>query len=192
MCLWPGAVRVWFRGETRGVVVAVGFAGLLNGCMLGTWVWPELVAANVWPVTWLMLAAGWLVSVWDNRRVAAAQRIQARTTGSGGDQLADSLFREAQCEYLKGNWAAAQAILTRLVRHDKRDISARLLWASVLARAGHLAKSLEQLRLAERMDEQGLWRAEIEELRRRWSAERDSAGESVAAQTAPRGAAQAA
>jgi hypothetical protein len=42
LCLWPGLARLWLRGDLRGLLAAVGFAGLLNAALVATLIWPEI------------------------------------------------------------------------------------------------------------------------------------------------------
>ena len=52
------------------------------------------------------------------------------------DPQLDDWFREAQHEYLKGHWIAAETQLTRLLARQPADAEARLLLASLQRRSG--------------------------------------------------------
>ena len=155
LCLWPGLARLWLRGEFRGLIAAVGFAGLLNAVFTSTLIWPEIapvslrsaaiVAAGLW---WAIAAAMTLLEL---PEIVAA---------TDGDPLR-GLFVAAQAEYLKGNWIEAEASLRKLLRQNPRDAEAQLLWATLMRRTARLDKARQTLQDLSRLEAASLWQHEI-------------------------------
>lgn len=133
-CLWPGLTRLWLLGQWRGLFVAMGFAGLLNGALIGTFIWnaalpvePNWLAAMG---MWVLVLGLWSVGVRGSiRQLAATQPDRPEPS----PQL-DQWFREAQMEYLKGHWLEAETLLDQILTQNKDDAEARLLLASVMRR----------------------------------------------------------
>jgi hypothetical protein len=71
------------------------------------------------------------------------------------------LFREALGEYLKGHWLEAEASLGLLLRHDPRDVEARLMLASVFRHTSRLPQARRQLVALSRLEGAEKWRTEI-------------------------------
>jgi hypothetical protein len=76
------------------------------------------------------------------------------------DPQIDDWFREAQHEYLKGHWIAAETMLTRLLSQQPADTEARLLLASVQRRSG--ARSQARQTLIELQPVAARWQWEID------------------------------
>jgi tetratricopeptide (TPR) repeat protein len=179
LCLWPGLARLWLRGEFRGLVAAVGFAGLINAVFISTLIWPEIaplplrsaaiVAAGLW---WVIAAAMTLLEL---PEIVAA---------TDGDPLR-GLFVAAQAEYLKGNWIEAEASLRKLLRQNPRDAEAQLLWATLMRRTARLDKARQTLQDLSRLEAASLWQHEIrterELVRRMTEQQRLSQAEDVVA-----------
>lgn len=166
--LWPGAARVWHRGERWGLVLAVLFACVLNVALLTGMVWPFWVTPHVKWACLLVVAAGWGFGVWESQR---ARRIWARTAEE--DPQLD-LFLAARAEYLRGNREEAERYLAQVLQKDEQDVEARLLLATLYRHARRWDDAKEQLRRLQRWRKAACWNREI---RREW--EQISKAESV-------------
>jgi thioredoxin-like negative regulator of GroEL len=72
----------------------------------------------------------------------------------------DTLFIQAQHEYLKGHWGEAQTLLNRQIDQHPRDIESRLLLATLFRHSRKLDQSLQQLKEIKRFDEGFEWNFE--------------------------------
>jgi hypothetical protein len=86
----------------------------------------------------------------------------------------DTLFNQAQREYLKGNWAEARELLERRLRLRPRDVESRLLLVSVLRRVGRFQAAVSEIELLEGMDEARPWGLELVKERERLLQARNS------------------
>jgi hypothetical protein len=153
--LWPGLPQLAGRGSWAALAVAIGAAALLCVALLGTFVWTELLTANLRILYWLLLLAVWsgsagLLAWMDHRRAGG--------TEPEGSQ---DLFRQSLDHYLQGNWLEAQQTLGRLLRGNCRDVEARLLLATLLRHTGRPAEAARQLDVLVRLDEARKWDWEI-------------------------------
>lgn len=169
--LWPGLPRLWCRGAWSGLAVAVGFSLLLNGLLLCSLVWTELLSPGLLRFAWCALCVVWcgttLASLWNG-----PPPVHQPAPGPSQD-----LFRPALNEYLRGNWIAAERNLTRLLADDAGDVDARLLLAALLRRTARYDEAERELRRLEGYERATKWRLEIA-AERRWLAQaRERAGE---------------
>jgi hypothetical protein len=153
--LWPGLPQLWRQGLWVGLALAVGFGVLLNGLLMASLVWVELLSPG-------MLRAGWLVTggIWLASAVTSAWYgwgVAPRRAHS-----VEAMFREAQSEYLQGKWFEAEQILGRLLEIQPRDVEARLMLATLLKHNGRLSEAAEQLRRLELLQDARTWALEIE------------------------------
>lgn len=156
LCLWPGLPGLWQRGQTRGLVFALGFALLLNVTIWAT-VWRPIGATSgVLLVAWAGIAGCWVVSAWNSHRQWVRQAALPKSP-----QLED-WFREAQQQTLKGHWIEAEARLLKILEVAPADVEARLLLANVYRRSNRREESREQLRELSLIPAAERWRRERE------------------------------
>lgn len=153
--LWPGLPQLWLDGAWSALGLAIGSGLLLNLLVLSTFLWVELLAGRVLLAGWLVLAVLWAGSATASYHVQQSRKREP----AGGS--AEDLFREAQSEYLRGNWFIAETILSRLVDHNPRDLEARLLLASMLRRTKRYKEATDHLARLERLDGAIKWQQEI-------------------------------
>lgn len=162
--LWPGLPQLWFSGFWSGLVLATGFAVLLNLMLLASFVWAELLNPLDLRLGWLAIGALWgcsaIMSVWFGRRGLVSR----------GATSAEVLFREAMSEYLLGSWFEAESILSRLLHLHPRDVEGRLLLATLLRHTRRYEEAVDQLNRLELLRDANPWAQEIA-AERRWIAE---------------------
>ena len=124
------------------MILAAGFAVLVDLLLLSSFVWVELLRP-------LDLLLGWMAAgaLWGGSAIVSISR--RRPAAEAGPT--DLLFRQALTEYLQGSWFEAEAILGRLLRLSPRDAEGRLLLATVLGRAKRHDEALDQLDRLERL-----------------------------------------
>lgn len=154
-CLWPGLPHLWWRGDWRGLGIAIGFGAVLNLFWIGTFVWPELLPANVRSGGWLVLCVIWAVAIWHGRR-SLLEWANGHEIRSG-----DTLFIRAQTEYLQGNWYEAESLLQEAVREDRRDADSGLMLAAIYRRRQRYDEAREMLDRLSRMETADRWCVEL-------------------------------
>lgn len=152
---WPGLTQLWFDGAWWGLGLGCGFAWLACLATVSTFVWYELLDPGPRLAIWAILVATWGVSV----RISL-RRLRGMDAPVDG-ALAEDLFREAQREYLKGNWIEAEQLLTRLIRTNSNDIDAQLMLVGLLRRTGQWTEASHRLRRLQASEGSEKWSSEI-------------------------------
>jgi hypothetical protein len=151
--LWPGLPQL-SQGNWTALALAVGASLLLNGVVLGTCVWPDLIAPQLRMICWIGLGLAWSAaagfSLWLERRP------QARMADGEGD-----LFCTALDDYLKGNWFESERTLGRVLRRDNHDVEAHLMLATLLRHTRRFDEATRRLNLLVRLDGAHHWSLEI-------------------------------
>jgi tetratricopeptide (TPR) repeat protein len=161
MAWWPGFLNLWYRGDLYALAVSILFATILNIAMLGTLVWPEWLSPWFVRGLWTLLASS---TIWS---FVASYFFASGLQRSLPSVECDSLFAEAQSDYLRGQYFEAEATLHRILSMGYEDVEAALLLASVLRRTGRFRQAIDCLERLERLDRSRQWSQEIEVERRR-------------------------
>lgn len=156
---WPGAVRISRHEGLAGLLMAAGFALLLNVWLMTSWIWTDWAMSTVSWSLGLAAATTWLLGWLD------AQRVQRRWAEMQQQDPHLDLFLAARSEYLRGDWESAQSRLEDLLRVHPQDVEARLLLATLMRHRGEVDLGREQLRQLQRWREASRWNQEI---RREW------------------------
>lgn len=159
-CLWPGLPQLWMRGAWSGLALALGFTVLVNVLLMATLVWTEWFRFGLLAAGWTAVGALWVASA-----CASLGWLGASQDPAGVDD-GESLFREAQTHYMKGNWFEAETLLNQRLGRNGRDAEASLMLATLKRHTGRLDESLAQLERLERLESAVFWRQEI--ARERW------------------------
>jgi Tetratricopeptide repeat len=152
--LWPGLPQLWYGGLWRGLALAVGFAALLDGLLLASFVWVELLSPRHLRLAWLASGGAWIV-------LSAASAWYARAMSERRASGSEAMFREAMSEYLKGSWFEAERILGRLLHLHPRDVEARLMLATLMRHTERYAEARDHLARLELLRDAGRWAGEI-------------------------------
>ena len=175
LCGWPGLAHLWLRGGWSSLIWAIGFSILLNLALIATFVWPALLGETFPLVSWIVVTTVWLgsalfslnrVSEWSATPPMAAVR-PLDPQSEPEPTSPDTLFIQAQREYLKGHWTEAATLVERILQREPRDIEARLLRATLLRHREQWMAALDELETLERFDESVHWRFEIQR-ERQW------------------------
>jgi thioredoxin-like negative regulator of GroEL len=125
------------------------------------------VLAGVW------IAAGFRSLKFDEP-TAACRRVESTETSDEESLSEEDLFREAQAQYLQGNWYAAEETLRAMLAANPRDVEARLMLATLLRHTARLEEAASQLQQTARLEASAGWRQELQtEWRRLSEAEQD-------------------
>lgn len=134
---------------------ALGFAILLNLCIISTWGWTEVLENPVRTTAWLVTLGFWGFGIVGNRRF-----LQAVAYSSARAAEAD-LFPAAQREYLRGNWLETERLVSELLSQNPSDIEAQLLLVALLRQTDNPTAALEHLAAAQMMTGCERWRLEL-------------------------------
>jgi len=163
-CLWPGLLRLWYRGQWGGLAVACLFSAAVNVVVASTLLWPEFAPTSLRAAGICLLATWWLVAA------LLSFRELPEIAASTHDDPYKGLFMAAQTEYLKGNWIEAEAHVRKLLRRRPRDVESLLLLATLKRRTRRWDEARRQLQYMARLDAAAAWQVEIRterELQRR-------------------------
>ena len=151
---WPGLPQLVGRASWTALWVALGAAALVNGLLLGSCVWSDVIAPDMRIICWVFLGITWSVaagiSLWSGNRE------ENRSRDPQGD-----LFPQARDEYLRGNWFEAERILGQLLRRNRHDLEARLMLATLLRHTKRFDEAVRQLSILVRLDGAPHWASEI-------------------------------
>ncbi|MEM7478047.1 MAG: hypothetical protein AAF483_23930 [Planctomycetota bacterium] len=152
--LWPGLAPAWYRGELKGLLVAIGFSWVLCWLLLATFVWPIWMSG--WLVAFVWLAVGSFWAYTSIRNQFSVHRLLEQVAPNSDEQ-----FLRAQKEYLRGNWYEAEAQLLGILQRHPSDIAAGLALVGVLRKTGRARTALQRLEQLELLDAAAPWRFEI-------------------------------
>ena len=166
--LWPGLTSLWLQGRWMGLALAAAFAVSLNSALVITFVWPQVLSPDL--PAWVCPSAAWVTVLWFwIAGFRSGSRLLAATTSSDPVRAveADKLLRDAQVEYLKGNWIEVEALLARLLLRQPDDAEAMLLQTTLHRRMGRLEKARKSLARMAESEHADRWQHEIADERRR-------------------------
>jgi hypothetical protein len=159
-CLWPGLPRLWWRGDWRGLLTAIGFAAALNLGLVTSFLWPQSLPSSVVVGGWVAILVFWLTSAWQGRRHLP------EVCGTAGSPKNEDLFLRAQGEYLKGHWYEAETLCRQLLQQSEGDVETRLMLATLCRRTGRIEDASRELAKLEQMDGADKWALETARERR--------------------------
>ena len=155
---WPGLQSLWLQGDVRGLFWAIVFTLAVNAALIDTLVWPDLFQFGPPLLVWGLVGMVWIAGCWLAIR-------NGYTCTPGEDQAeceGDSLFIQAQTEYLSGHWDEAVWLLERRLSQVPRDLEARLLLATLHRHQRRFAAAEAELRTILKYDGSIRWQREID------------------------------
>jgi tetratricopeptide (TPR) repeat protein len=158
--LWPGLPRLWNRGETYSLAIAILFGVLLNLAILATFYWIEWWPSFLVYFAWCSLCL-WSISSWGLSFIIPHAYPRILTADA-----CDRLLATAQADYLRGEYIEAEASLHKILSAGVEDIEAALLLAAIFRRTGRKRHAIDCLERLERLDGSRKWYAEIENERK--------------------------
>jgi uncharacterized protein HemY len=156
LLLWPGLPQLWLGGEWVGLAKAVGAAVVLNGVLLCSLGWGELVSSAVRNILWLAVGLFWTAS-------AATAYVQMRRRADRKRITpAKDTFEQALDLYLKGDYFQAECLLVEMLGRNERDHDARLLLATLYRHNKRYDEAAKHLDTLARFEGAEKWALEIE------------------------------
>lgn len=162
LCGWPGLPGLWFRGQWVSLFVAIGFAILLNLTLVSSFLWREPLGETFLSVAWPVILLVWTLSAFIAYRRLPDLMAVPTSEKVASELDSDTLFIQAQSEYLRGHWEEATGLLVRQIRRNPRDVEARLLLATLFRHTRDFEKAKVELTNAQKFDEAIEWRLEID------------------------------
>jgi len=182
--LWPGFPHLWNRGSWAGLALAVGFTVLLNVLLVATLVWTGwmshearqigfAVLVVIWAFAWLESRADWQRLLAERRALA---KEQIRNVGTDSNEvygeegpieeeesegMSDRIYRDAQRNYLAGDWVRCEQLLRNLLMLDKRDVESQLMLATLWRHLGRMEEAAQLLHRLECLEAAAPWSYEI-------------------------------
>jgi len=154
--MYPGYSGIVQYGHRFFLVMALGFAFLLDAFFIANFYWTALITGSQRNILLVVLFGAWVVlmlaaAYWKHRLDIAAKPEQH-----------DETFRQTICHYLRGDWFATESqILPHLKRYPK-DIEMLLLQATMYRHTKRYEESLLVLDKLQLLQNSRYWYAEIE------------------------------
>ncbi len=161
LCGWPGLSGLWHRGHFSSLLLAVGFAIVLNLALISSFVWPQSLGETFPIVAWPTVLILWTVAAYVSVSTLPDVMSVVSTDNVAADERSDTLFIHAQREYLSGDWQAAESLLRQRLSRFPRDVESRLLLATLLRHDRRLEQASGQLDNMQKFDESHAWDFEI-------------------------------
>ncbi len=162
LCGWPGLTGLWYRGQMSSLLVAIGFSILFNLALVSSFLWPWSLGETFPAIAWPMILLIWATSAWiayhrltDVMSVPTSEKV-------ADPERPDTLFIQAQREYLGGHWEEAESLLMMRIEKAPRDVEARLLLVTLLRHTRRLDQARIQLTEMTRYDEALEWEFEVD------------------------------
>lgn len=162
--LWPGFGRAWLAGQWPALLLAIGFSAALNVALVMTVRSGDHLGRGWWIVgtgtAWVLVLGLWSLGYW--HLPAGSSMVASVSNAKDQAADADSEFRQAQHEYLKGHWLEAELLVGQRLSSKPDDVEARLLLASIQRRTRRFAESGQTLMRLSAAEQAAKWRFEIE------------------------------
>lgn len=159
---WPGLPRLWYRGDTAALAMAILFGLALNMALVATFAWPDWLSP--WSVRMLWVTLLLVSPVAAVRNYLAWPSIQHPIVPSVDR---DAMFTEAQTSYLRGDYFEAEAALHGVFAGGKQDIESAILMVSILRRTRRLAQAMYCIDRLLLLDSAATWTYELKLERQR-------------------------
>jgi hypothetical protein len=154
--MYPGYSGIVQYGHRSFLLIALGFAMLVNVFLIVNFYWTALITTGQRNVFLAVLFGAWIfltafASLWKHRLNSDAKM-----------EPHDETFRQTVCHYLRGDWFAAESqVLPHLKKYPK-DIEMLMLQATMYRHAKRYEEALQVLDKLRLLQDSRHWFAEIE------------------------------
>ena len=154
--MYPGYSGIVQYGHRAFLLIALGFALLVNAFLIVNFYWTALITTGQRNMFLAALFGAWVILT------AIAAFWQHRLNSEAKVEPLDETFRQTICHYLRGDWFAAESqILPHLKRYPK-DIEMLLLQATMYRHTKRYEEALLVLEKLQLFQDSQYWYAEIE------------------------------
>ena len=142
----------------EGFLLAFGLGLAINTGAIAIFAWQQGLATGV---PGLVAATGWVLVlgflVLSSRFAAQRKRVAVVA-----DPETDTVFRDAQHEYLRNHWLEAETLIKRLLKRRPQDVESLLLLASIQRRTQQVSEARRTLVKMSNIPAAAHWLAEME------------------------------
>jgi hypothetical protein len=138
---WPLLRGNRVPGRWEGFLLAFALGLALNTAVIATFGWQQGLATGL---PGLAAAAGWVLVLGFLVLVGHVALRRQRTEPVANPEI-DTLFRQAQHEYLRSHWLEAETLIKRLLKTQPDDVESLLLLASVQRRTKRVSEARRTL-----------------------------------------------
>jgi len=154
--MYPGYSGMVRYGHCSFLIIALGFALLVDAFLLANFYWSALLTPGQRNICLVALFGTWIAltlfaSLWKQYLDSAAQTEQH-----------DETFRQTICHYLRGDWFAAEAQILPYLKKYPKDVEMLLLQATMYRRMERYEEALLVLNKLRLLNNSRYWHAEIE------------------------------
>lgn len=162
LCCWPGLPGLWYRGRWSSLILALAFSMVLNGAILSSFIWTEILFDRTFPaVAWPFILMFWSLTAWlAFQNLPDVMAVKTQSVNTVFDNP-DTLFIDARSEYLKGHWQEAEKLLLRQLYQSPRDVESRLMLATLYRHTRQFDDAQQQQQTLAKFDESEVWQNEI-------------------------------
>lgn len=162
LCCWPGLPGLWYRGRWSSLILALAFSMVLNGAILSSFIWTEILFDRTFPaVAWPFILMFWSLTAWlAFQNLPDVMAVKTQSVNTVFDNP-DTLFIDARSEYLKGHWQEAEKLLLRQLYQSPRDVESRLMLATLYRHTRQFNDAQQQQQTLAKFDESEVWQNEI-------------------------------
>jgi len=154
--MYPGYSGIVQYGHRAFLLIALGFALLVNAFLIVNFYWTALITTGQRNVLLAALFGAWILltaiaSFWKYRLNADAQV-----------EPLDETFRQTVCHYLRGDWFAAESQMLPHLKKYPKDIEMLLLQATMYRHTERYEEALLVLDKLQLLQNSQNWYVEIE------------------------------
>jgi len=154
--MYPGYSGMVRYGHPSFLMMALGFALLVNAFLIANFYWSALITPTQRNICLIALLGAWIVltltaSFWKQYLDSATRTEQH-----------DETFRQTICHYLRGDWFAAEAQILPYLKKYPKDVEVLLLQATMYRRMERYEEALLVLNKLQLLQNSRYWSAEIE------------------------------
>ena len=154
--MYPGYSGIVHYGHRSFLVMALGFALLVDAFLIANFYWTAVITAAQRNICLAALLGAWIIltviaSFWKHRLGSVTQT-----------EPHDEAFRQAVCNYLRGDWFAAEVQILPYLKKFPKDVEMLLLQATMYRHTERFEEALLVLDKLQLLQDSRYWRTEIE------------------------------
>jgi len=154
--MYPGYSGMVRYGHRSFLMMALGFALLVNAFLIANFYWSALITAGQRNICLVTLLGAWIALT------LTASFWKQYLDSVGRTEQHDETFRQTMCHYLRGDWFAAEAQILPYLKKYPKDIEMLLLQATMYRRMERNEESLLVLNKLQLLQKSRCWHAEID------------------------------
>jgi len=154
--MYPGYSGIVHYGHRAFLLIALGFALLVNAFLIVNFYWTALITTGQRNMFLAALFGAWVILT------AIAAFWQHRLNSEAKVEPLDETFRQTICHYLSGDWFAAEAQMLPHLKKYPKDVEMLLLQATMYRHTERYEEAMLVLDKLQLLQNSRNWYAEIE------------------------------